>query len=73
MLDCSLSASLRRHRYLDERRAEDRGNEPPAETPVDALARLALAGGTFLGRPFVPKDRAGESPSRICRGSDCRG
>jgi hypothetical protein len=55
---------LRRHRYLDERPAEDRGNEPPAETPVDALARLALSGGTFLGRPFLVKDHADEGMDR---------
>ena len=58
------SSRLCRHRYLDERRAEDRGNEPPADTPVEALARLALAGGTFLGRPILVKDRAGERLDR---------
>jgi hypothetical protein len=26
--------------YLDERPAEDRSNEPAADTPMDALARL---------------------------------
>ena len=55
---------LRKHRYLDERPAEDRGNEPPAVTPVEGLARLALAGGAFLGRPFTPKDRADETLDR---------
>ena len=55
---------LRRHRYLDERPAEDRGNEPAADTPVDALARLALAGGTFLGRPFAPRESADETMDR---------
>jgi hypothetical protein len=55
---------LRRHRYLDERRAEDRGNEPAADTPVDALARLALAGGTFLGRPFAPREHTGDDLDR---------
>jgi hypothetical protein len=55
---------LRRHRYLDERPAEDRGNEPAAETPVDALARLALAGGTFLGRPFAPREHTGDDMDR---------
>ena len=55
---------LRRHRYLDERPAEDRGNEPPADTPVDALARIALSGGTFLGRPFTPRERVGEDMDR---------
>jgi len=55
---------LRRHRYLDERRAEERGNETPASTPIDALARIALAGGTFLGQPFAPKDRPDEKMER---------
>ena len=55
---------LRRHRYLDERPAEDRGNDPPADTPIDALARLALASGTFLGGPFLAKDRADENLDR---------
>ena len=55
---------LRRHRYLDERPAEDRGNEPAADTPVDALARLALAGGTFLVRPFAPREGADETMDR---------
>jgi hypothetical protein len=49
---------LRRHRYLDERPAEDRSNEPAADTPIDALARLALGGGTFVSRPFAPEERA---------------
>ena len=49
---------LRRHRYLDERPAEDRSNEPAADTPIDALARLALGGGTFVSRPFAPDERA---------------
>ena len=43
---------LRRHRYLDEHRAEDQGNEPPADTPVDALARLALE-GRHVRRPAL--------------------
>ena len=51
---------LRRHRYLDDRRAEDRGNEPSADSPVDGLARVALAGGTFLGRPFTPREHAAQ-------------
>jgi hypothetical protein len=49
---------LRRHRYLDERPAEDRSNEPAADTPIDALARLALGGGTFVSRPFAAEERA---------------
>lgn len=53
-------AWLRRHRYFDERPAEDRSNEPAPDTPIDALARLALAGGTFVGRPFAAGERAGD-------------
>ena len=49
---------------LDERPAEDRGNEPAADTPASALARLALAGGTFLGRPFTPREQAAETMDR---------
>jgi hypothetical protein len=56
---------LRRHRYLDERAAEERSNEPAEQTPIDALARLALAGGTFVGRPFPVEERArGEDMDR---------
>jgi hypothetical protein len=55
---------LRRHHYLDERRAEERGNEPPTTTPIDGLARIALAGGTFLGQPVAPKDRKDEKMER---------
>jgi Transposase zinc-binding domain/Putative transposase len=51
---------LRRHRYLDERPAEDRSNEPAPDTPIDALARLALGGGTFVGRPFPAGERAAD-------------
>jgi hypothetical protein len=55
---------LRRHRYLDERPAEERGNEPSANTPIDGLARVALAGGSFLGKPFAPKDGRNEKMER---------
>ena len=47
---------LRRHGYLDERAAEDRGHEPVAPSALDACTQLALAGGAFLARPFAPKD-----------------
>lgn len=47
-------AWLRRHRYVDELHADDRSNKPPEDTPIDAFARLALAGGTFLGRTSYP-------------------
>ena len=36
---------LRRHRYLDERTAEEHGNDPREQEPLDAFATLALAGG----------------------------
>ena len=45
---------LRKRGYLDDLPAEERSNEPPATTPIDAFARFALAGGTFLGKPFAP-------------------
>jgi hypothetical protein len=55
---------LRRHGYLDERPLEERGNEPPEATPIDGFSRIALAGGTFLARPFAPKERVDESLER---------
>jgi len=55
---------LRRHRYLDERRAEDRSNVPAPDTPIDALACLALAGGAFLGRPFAAREHTGDDLDR---------
>lgn len=45
---------LRRHRYLDERPAEERSNEAREQEPIDAFAALALAGGAFTARPFAP-------------------
>jgi len=72
---------LRRHRYLDERPAEDRSNEPAPGTPIDALARLALGGGTFVGRPVPSAERAGDEDldrkeprfSATCNGFDRHG
>lgn len=55
---------LRKHRYLDERPAEERGNDAPESTPIDAFAALALAGGTFVGQPYAPKKRADEDLDR---------
>jgi hypothetical protein len=46
---------LRRHHYLDERPAEEHGNDAREQEPLDAFAALALAGGKFVGRPFEPK------------------
>ena len=69
---------LRTHHDLDERPAEERSNEPPAQTPLDAFALLALTGGTFLGKPFVPREVDPDRPherkekrfSASCNGFD---
>ena len=45
---------LRRHRYLNDRPPDERGNDTAAKEPIDAFAALALAGGTFPARPFAP-------------------
>src|SRR5262249_36992831 len=34
---------LRKHRYIDARPTEERSNEPALATPIEGLARLALA------------------------------
>ena len=47
---------LRRRGYLDERVAEERGDETVEPSALDACTPLALAGGAFLARPFEPKD-----------------
>jgi hypothetical protein len=47
---------LRRHRYLEERAAEERSNEPAEPSALEGCAQLALAGGAFLARPFDPKE-----------------
>jgi hypothetical protein len=69
---------LRRHRYLDERPADALRNEPAPDTPIDALARLALGGGTFVGRPVPAAEHAGDADldrkeprfSATCNGFD---
>lgn len=48
---------LRRKGYIDERAAEDRSNETPEPSAIEACTQLALAGGAFLARP-------GEHPRR---------
>ena len=53
---------LRRHRYLDERAAEERSNEPAAAAPMDDFSRIALAGGDFLSRPFAPSKQDEHAP-----------
>ncbi len=55
---------LRRHGYLDERALDERSNEPADATPMDGLSRIALAGGTFLARPFTPKEHADDKLER---------
>src|SRR5207247_11323870 len=45
---------LRRHGYLDDRAAEERGNDTKQPAPMDAFAALALAGGSVVGRPSAP-------------------
>jgi hypothetical protein len=42
---------LGRHGHLDERAAEDRGDEPGPSSPIDACLQLALCGGTLLAHP----------------------
>ena len=53
---------LRRHRYLDERTAEDRSNEPATSAPMDDFSRIALADGEFLARPFARPKRDEHAP-----------
>jgi hypothetical protein len=47
---------LRRHGWLDECAAEERGNEPLEPDALQGCMQLALAGGAFLARPIAPKD-----------------
>src|SRR5262249_38669900 len=42
---------LRRKGYIDERAAEDRTNDSPEPSALEACTQLALAGGAFLARP----------------------
>jgi hypothetical protein len=43
--------------YLDERAAEERGNEAAEPSTIDGCTQLALAGGAFLARPAAsPND-----------------
>jgi hypothetical protein len=55
---------LRKHKYLDDRPAEERSNESPATTPIDAFASMGLGGGTFLGKPFAPRESDGDQHER---------
>jgi len=50
---------LRRRGHLDERAAEERGNEVAEPSAIDGCMQLALAGGAFLARPpSSPNDKA---------------
>jgi hypothetical protein len=42
---------LGRKGYIDQRAAEDRSNETPEPSAIEACTQLALAGGAFLARP----------------------
>src|SRR5215468_723359 len=42
---------LGRKGYIDQRAAEDRSNENPEPSALEACTQLALAGGAFLARP----------------------
>ena len=68
---------LYRHGYIDERAAEERGNEPAEPSALDACVQLALAGGAFLAQRFEPKpdpdahlDRKERRFSATCDGFD---
>ena len=68
---------LHRHGFVDKRAAEDRGNEPAEPTALAGCQQLALAGGSFLARPFEPKqdpnadlDRKDRRFSATCDGFD---
>jgi hypothetical protein len=57
---------LRRHGYLDERGPEDRSNETPTQTALDACAAIAIGRGTVasLPREGVGDETHGELPER---------
>lgn len=63
---------LRSHRYLDERLAEDRSNEPRPATAIDACTEIALASGSFLAKPFVssPQEPGDRKERRFCARCD---
>jgi hypothetical protein len=48
------AAWLRRRGYIDDRPAEDRSNEPPAQTAIDACAAIAMGRGSVA---TLPRDR----------------
>jgi len=69
---------LRRHGYLDERTAEERGNETAELSAIDRCTQLALAGGAFLARPSASPDDTSDADldrrerrfSAVCDGFD---
>lgn len=76
-LDPAFVRWLERHGYVDERAAEDRGNEPAEPSAIEGCKQLALAGGTFLAKPGEAKvdpnadlDRRERRFSATCDGFD---
>src|SRR5262245_18564117 len=49
---------LQRHGYIDNRRPEERDSDTKQPAPIDAFAALALAGGSFVGRPSAPSSQS---------------
>jgi hypothetical protein len=45
------AAWLRRHGYVDDRPVEDRSNEPPAQTAIEACAAIAMGRGNVATLP----------------------
>jgi hypothetical protein len=56
---------LRRRGLIDETPAEDRSNEPPDTTPIDACAQVAMHGGTFAAIPDCAADSADAALARL--------
>jgi len=53
------SAWLRRHGYLDARPLDERSNEPPAQTALDACAAIAIGRGRVATLPNADAPNAG--------------
>ncbi len=51
---------LRRRNLLDTRPAEERSNEAPDVSPLEACMQLSLFGGTFLRRGHAANDGAND-------------
>ncbi|MEO5726706.1 MAG: transposase zinc-binding domain-containing protein [Byssovorax sp.] len=54
---------LRRHGHIDERAAEERGNEPAEPSALDGCMQLALAGGAFLAQRADAKQPTPPKPN----------